>query len=171
MPLRRLIAARLISVFLFRFFTLFCVRFWGKGSIKTRKNPVSMPIYKISPKAAKSPDHNSDSKGQRFESPRPHHTKTPCTFKKVQGVFSFETIPDRTGFILRPDQGWSYQHKQHQRIPKKQAASGKTCAGTVCFGRSRRSRPSYAGTERDRFSKTASMPLAKMHRCAPSMEL
>ena len=42
-----------------------------------------MPIYKISPKAAKSPDHNSDSKGQRFEFPRPHHTKTPCTFKKV----------------------------------------------------------------------------------------
>ena len=89
-----------------------------KIKIKTRKNPVSMPIYKISPKAAKSPDHNSDSNGQRFESPRPHHTKTPCTFKKVQGVFSFETIPDRTGFILRPDQGWSYQHKQHQRIPK-----------------------------------------------------
>ena len=53
-----------------------------KIKIKTRKNTVFMPIYKISQKAAKSPDHNSDSKGQRFESPRPHHKKHPAPLNR-----------------------------------------------------------------------------------------
>ncbi len=42
-----------------------------------------MPVYEILQKAAPCSGGDSDSKGQRFESPRPHHTKTPCTFKKV----------------------------------------------------------------------------------------
>ena len=32
---------------------------------------------------------------------------------------AFQTVPDGTGLILHSDQGWQYQHKQYQQMPKK----------------------------------------------------
>ena len=81
-----------------------------KIKIKTRKNPVSMPIYKISPKAAKSPDHNSDSKGQRFESPRPHQKAA-----VLDG-----------GLFLLLSRG-AGQQKSPSPAPKRQSREGLSC--------------------------------------------
>ena len=55
-----------------------------------------MPIYKISPKAAKSPDHNSDSKGQRVRiPPAAPHKNTPAPSKRCRVFFLLK--PYRTG--------------------------------------------------------------------------
>ena len=86
-----------------------------KIKIKTRKNPVSMPIYKISPKAAKSPDHNSDSKGQRFESPRPH--QTPRSASKRGGAFFVKKQVPPLLRLTRPSAG-AQGHTPCSNCPK-----------------------------------------------------
>ena len=103
---------------LFRFFTLFCVRFWGKGSIKTRKNPVSMPIYKISPKRRKAQIITLTPKARGSNPPGRTTQKHPAPSKRCRVFFllkPYRTGQDSSCALTRVGHTST---KQHQRIPK-----------------------------------------------------
>ena len=81
-----------------------------KIKFEIQKNPAFMRVYKILQKATKSPDHNSDSKGQRFESPRPHQKAA---------------VLDGGLFLLL---SWGAgQQKSPSPAPKRQSREGLSC--------------------------------------------